>query len=321
MYVIRKCYGYFCHKEVKSFTMDTKKLEALVLAVERGSLTAAAQEMGYTQSGLTNMMNALESELGLGLLLRSKSGVSLTPTGEALLPYMQALLRESRALEQAAEALQRRSAQLLRLGAYSSVARQWVPALLADFRQDCPDTDVTVDVGGIPDIYDKLHADELDCAIVSYSEARCQGLSFVPLRDDPLVAVLPGLYKPSAQDFPVTGFRGQEFLMPSAGFEADITPIFGQSMDKVAARVRYTNLDDAAIVSMVEHKLGVSILSELVVQDMNYHVRVLPLDPPCSRHLGIAMAERRRGDHNIQRFVRCAQTVVPGLYAAQQQQN
>ena len=136
MYVIRKCYGYFCHKEVKSFTMDTKKLEALVLAVERGSLTAAAQEMGYTQSGLTNMMNALESELGLGLLLRSKSGVSLTPTGEALLPYMQALLRESRALEQAAEALQRRSAQLLRLGAYSSVARQWVPALLADFRQD-----------------------------------------------------------------------------------------------------------------------------------------------------------------------------------------
>ena len=269
--------------------MDTKKLEALVLAVERGSLTAAAQEMGYTQSGLTNMMNALEGELGLNLLLRNKSGVSLTPNGEALLPYMQSLLRESRALEQAAEALQQRSAQLLRLGAYSSVARQWVPALLADFRQDCPDTDVTVDVGGIPDIYDKLHADELDCAIVSYSETRCQG-------------------------------RGQEFLMPSAGFEADITPIFGQSMDKVAARVRYTNLDDAAIVSMVEHKLGVSILSELVVQDMNYHVRVLPLDPPCSRHLGIAMAERRRGDHNIQRFVRCAQTVVPGLYAAQQDQ-
>ena len=37
--------------------MDTKKLEALLLAVERGSLTAAAEEMGYTQSGLTNMMN------------------------------------------------------------------------------------------------------------------------------------------------------------------------------------------------------------------------------------------------------------------------
>ena len=45
--------------------MDTKKLDALLLAVELGSLTAAAEKMGYTQSGLTNMMHALENELGL----------------------------------------------------------------------------------------------------------------------------------------------------------------------------------------------------------------------------------------------------------------
>ena len=86
-------------------------------------------------------------------------------------------------------------------------------------------------------------------------------------------------------------------------------------MDKVASRVRYTNLDDAAIVSMVEHKLGVSILSELVVQDMHYNVRALPLDPPSSRHLGIAMAERRSGERKIQRFVECAQRVIAELYA------
>ena len=143
----------------------------------------------------------------------------------------------------------------------------------------------------------------------------CQGLHYIPLRDDPLMAILPGAYKPAAKAFPVTGFTGSEFLMPSAGFEADITPVFGQSVDKVASRVRYTNLDDAAIVSMVEHKLGVSILSELVVQDMHYNVRALPLDPPSSRHLGIAMAERRSGERKIQRFVECAQRVIAELYA------
>ena len=172
-----------------------------------------------------------------------------------------------------------------------------------------------MDVGGIPDIYEKLHSDNLDCAIVSYSEAHCQGLHYIPLRDDPLVAILPGVYKPSASTFPVTGFSGSEFLMPSAGFESDITPVFGQSVEKVASRVRYTNLDDAAIVSMVEHKLGVSILSELVVRDMHYNVRVLPLDPPSSRHLGIVMAERRSGERKIQRFVECAQRVIGELYA------
>ena len=295
--------------------MDTKKLEALLLAVEHGSLTAAAEEMGYTQSGLTNMMNSLESELGLELLIRSKSGVRLTAAGEMLLPYMRSLRDESRALERAADALRQRSADTLRLGAYSSVARQWLPSVLAEFRKEYPDTDVPMDVGGIPDIYEKLHSDSLDCAIVSYSEARCQGLHYIPLRDDPLVAILPGVYKPSASAFPVSGFSGSEFLMPSAGFESDITPVFGQSVEKVASRVRYTNLDDAAIVSMVEHKLGVSILSELVVRDMHYNVRVLPLDPPSSRHLGIAMAERRSGERKIQRFVECAQRVIDELYA------
>ena len=295
--------------------MDTKKLDALLLAVERGSLTAAAEEMGYTQSGLTNMMNSLESEMGLELLIRSKSGVRLTAAGEMLLPYMRSLSAESRALERAAGALLRHSDDTLRLGAYSSVARQWLPAVLAEYRKEYPSTDVPMDVGGIPDIYEKLHSDSLDCAIVSYSENYCQGLRYIPLRDDPLVAILPGAYKPSAQTFPVAGFTGSEFLMPSAGFEADITPVFGQSVDKVASRVRYTNLDDAAIVSMVEHKLGVSILSELVVQDMHYNVRALPLDPPSSRHLGIAMAERRSGERKIQRFVECAQRVIAELYA------
>ncbi|MDO4973266.1 MAG: LysR family transcriptional regulator [Eubacteriales bacterium] len=295
--------------------MDTKKLDALLLAVERGSLTAAAEEMGYTQSGLTNMMNSLESELGLDLLIRSKSGVRLTAAGEALLPHMHSLHAESQALLQAAEAFRQSSGDTLRLGAYSSVARQWLPAVLAEFRKEYPDTDVPMDVGGIPDIFEKLRSDSLDCAIVSYSELHCQGLHYVPLRDDPLVAVLPPAYRPEARTFPVSGFSGAEFLMPSAGFEADITPVFGQRVEKVASRVRYTNLDDAAIVSMVEHKLGVSILSELVMQDMPYNVRALPLDPPSCRHLGIAMAEHRSGERKIQRFVDCARRVIAELYA------
>ena len=61
--------------------MDIKKVQALLAAVDRGSLTAAASDLGYTQSGLTHMMNSLEIELGLNLLVRSKSGVRLSPCG------------------------------------------------------------------------------------------------------------------------------------------------------------------------------------------------------------------------------------------------
>ena len=70
--------------------MDTKKVKALLAALEKGSLTAAAEEMGYTQSGLTHMMNSLEDELGIRILVRSKGGVRLSPAGRELLPQMNA---------------------------------------------------------------------------------------------------------------------------------------------------------------------------------------------------------------------------------------
>ncbi len=294
--------------------MDTKKINALLTAVDRGSLTAAATELGYTQSGLTHMMNALEEELGLNLLVRSKGGVHLSPAGQALLPRMRALMDAADQLDAQAEQLRQRNFSTLRLGAYTSTARQWLPAILAAFRKQNPDTEVELYVGGVPDIYAMLKDDRLDCAIVSFHEDLAQGLHFTPLRDDTLVAVLPAGYPLEGDSFPIDAFTGKEFLMPAAGFDATINPIFPQGLDRVASRVQRTNLDDAAIVSMVEHGLGLSILSELIMYDMPYDVRTAPLSPAVSRWLGLAMSERRTGDRNIRRFVKCAQTVIAEMY-------
>ena len=293
--------------------MDTKKVHALLLAVDRGSLTSAAAELGYTQSGLTHMMNALEDELGLNLLVRSKNGVRLSPAGQALREKMEALLRAANELDQEADRLRQRSYSSLRLGAYSSVASRWLPAILSAFRQVDPNTEVIIDVGGIPDTYEKLKDDRLDCAIVSFQEALCQGLSYVQLSEDPLLAILPES-DPHVGVFPVKDFAEQEFLMPSDGFDMDIIPILNHSLGKQQPRIRYTNLSDSAIVSMVEHRLGVSLLSELIMQDIHASVHALPLDPPATRKLGIAMSERQQNDKVIRRFIRCAQSVVGEMY-------
>ena len=62
--------------------MESKKLEALMMSVDLGSFTRAAEVLGYTQSGLTHMMNSLEKEIGVPLLERGRGGVRLTPEGE-----------------------------------------------------------------------------------------------------------------------------------------------------------------------------------------------------------------------------------------------
>ena len=58
--------------------MDAKKLEILMTAVDLGSFSKASQVVGYTQSGLTHLVNSLEREIGLPLIKRSHNGISLT---------------------------------------------------------------------------------------------------------------------------------------------------------------------------------------------------------------------------------------------------
>lgn len=65
--------------------MDTARYKAFLAAVETGSFAAAAKQMDYTVSGVSQLVAALEKELGFPLLLRSRHGVTLSPNGERLL--------------------------------------------------------------------------------------------------------------------------------------------------------------------------------------------------------------------------------------------
>lgn len=296
--------------------MDTKKVQALLAALDRGSLTAAASELGYTQSGLTHMMNSLENELGLNLLLRSKSGVRLSPAGQELLPELRALADADDELNLAAERLRQRNCSTLRLGAYSSIARHWVPQILAEYRKVCPDTQVSLIMDGLLELYTAVRNDELDCIMTSYDETLAQGLGWFPLWEDELVAVLPESFSLESDFLPVERFDGTQFLMPSQGADTYILPIFAASPRKIEPHIISTNLDDESIVSMVEHGLGISLLSRLVVKGMNYQVKIVPIAPKYFRSLGIIVSEKRMHDKNIRRLINCSQSVITAKYGS-----
>lgn len=61
--------------------MNIRKYEAFVRAVELGSLSKAAEELGYTQSGISHMMQSLEEEVGFPLMVRTSSASSPTARG------------------------------------------------------------------------------------------------------------------------------------------------------------------------------------------------------------------------------------------------
>lgn len=296
--------------------MDTKKVQALLAAIDLGSLTAAASELGYTQSGLTHMMNSLENELGLNLLLRSKSGVRLSPAGQELLPELRSLADAAGALDLAAEQLRQRNCSTLRLGAYSSIARHWVPQIMAEYRKVCPDTQVSLIMDGLVELYSAVRDDRLDCIMTSYDESLAQGFGWIPLWEDELVAVLPESFPLEGDVLPVERFDESQFLMPSQGADTYIRPIFAASPRKIGPHIITTNLDDESIVSMVEHGLGVSLLSRLVVKGLNYQVKIVPISPKYFRSLGIIVSEKRMHDKNIRRLINCSQSIITAKYGS-----
>ena len=66
--------------------MNVSQYEALLKALETGTLSQAAEELGYSQSGLTRALNALEEQFGFRILRRDRSGVQLTAEGQLVLP-------------------------------------------------------------------------------------------------------------------------------------------------------------------------------------------------------------------------------------------
>ena len=296
--------------------MESKKVKALLTAAEAGSLTAAAAALGYTQAGLTQMMNSLENELGAYLLVRGKSCVRLSAAGQALLEPMRAFVAAADALEAGVGRLRADRGETVRIGAYASITRLWLPAILSDFMREYPQIDTRLSVGSIEQMYESVKNEELDCAFVSRQPSLLKGVVWYPLHVDELLAVLPADDPFEGAAFPVESFSGRDFLMPSLGFDLDIEPLFAAPAERVSPRIRYTNMDDAALISMVEHSLGLTILSRMILQGVSASVKALPLEPRGFRSLGLIVSERRQGEHVLRSFVRSTRATIGAMYGA-----
>lgn len=292
--------------------MESKKLEALLMAADLGSFTKAAEVLGYTQSGLTHMMNSLEREIGFALLDRGRHGVRLTAEGEKLAPLMRELLRADAALDGAVAQLSASRGDTIHTAAYASLAMHWLPTIIQAFRADNPSVDV--DIRMADDVvapYTLLAQGKMDVIFVSRQEGQAS-YDWVHLRDDPMYAVLPRDYPTEGRTvFPLHEFDGKDFLMPAQGFDKDILRIFNR--EGVRANIRPNVVDDATVVNMVEHGLGISMMTELTLKGRTEHVLTLPVAPAASRELGVAVRSLADAPEIVRRFIEYTQRTVREL--------
>lgn len=264
--------------------MNVSKFKALLTAVDLGSFSAAAQKLGYTQSGLTHMMNALEDDLGFSILQRGYFGVKLTPGGERIIPKIRQLVACEDALENEIELVKSFGDNVIRIGAFSSMAATVLPYVVEKLSVEFPEVTINIQTGTVTELYGGLDEGRFDVCFGSKNPK--YNFKWTPLFADPFYAILPKGYPVDEAGFPIEGFNGTKFLMPGLGFDDDISAVFSEH--NIRPFVTPTYVDDPAIISMVEHNLGISMLSALILKDRKDDVITAPIVPEVARAMAIA---------------------------------
>ena len=283
--------------------MDSKKLEILMTAADLGSFTKASEVVGYTQSGLTHMMDALEREIGFPLLQRNHSGIQLTEQGAQLMPAIREFLQANANLEAQIKAIAEEKNEVIRIAAYSSIAMHWMPEILYRFRRLCPEINVDLRmVDHALEPFELLEKGQTDVIFASRQSYSC--CDWIPLYEEKMFAILPKNYPLDGREtFPLAEFSGQDFLMPHGRFDIDVKAAF----DPVRVKIneKRSRVDDETLIRMVGRGLGVSMMTELMIRGRTDDVQCVPVDPPAIRELGMGTHVRKKDTDGIRKLKAC----------------
>lgn len=282
--------------------MDTsiQKYFAFVNAVKYSSFTKSAEIMNYSQSGISRMINDLESEWGVVLLERGKGGVSLTSDGEKLLPFARSVCSSYNELQIQVDKINGLESGLIRIGTFSSVATHLLPKIIGEFKKDYPNIDYELLLGDYDEIEGYIADGRVDFGFLRLPSKNEFETVFV--QQDNFLAVLPEGHPLASNRFVSPAeLCGYDFIMLEKGNNKEISEIFTKCSLK--PNVRCTLWDDYAIMSMVENGLGVSVLPELILQRVDYNIITRPLSVPAYRNIGIAFREKKALPSAVKKFL------------------
>jgi DNA-binding transcriptional LysR family regulator len=275
--------------------LDVRRLRVLREVALRGTITAAADSLGFTPSAISQQLSALERESGTVLLERTGRRVCLTDAGKILVHSTEAVLV---ALEEAKAELEEWHGAIageLRVAAPGSVARALVFPVIAELAGIAPRLRISVFEHEPDESLQELRLGGLDVVVANEYEhdRRPPEPDIVRVElfaEDMLVAAPAGRFNGPvalaqlanevwASDPPDTSCgRAVRLACRIAGFEPD---------------VRYYSTDSSVVLSAVAKAGAVSLLPRLCFGEAPAGVDVLAVGDVAIRRL--VFAARRRG--------------------------
>ena len=287
--------------------MELKYLELLEDIAKTQSITASAQRLGYTQSGVSHIIKKLEKELGVTLLKRLNHGVQLSTEAKYLLPYIQATNAQYRNFQEALDAIHGVITGSITVGAYSSVAQNWLPRLITEFKKSYPYIQIHVREGYSDQILSWLREETIDFGFMS--QVPEYNYEFIPFQKEPLYAVVPKDFEIPEHwqnKFPLSAFEHYPFIASEVGVDTDVSSLLRK--EAIHPNIQCYCKEDKTIISLVESGLGITILPALMVAKETNIIK-MELSKPYERTLGIYYAKPHLSLAS-QTFIKLAEEVL-----------
>ncbi len=263
--------------------MDVEKARALICAMEEKSISAAAEKLGYTPSGISRMMAVLEEEVGFQLLIRRKGGVSATAECRQMLPVIRELIRCDDECLQMAARIRGMEVGTVTIGSAYSEYYRWLAAGIKKFHQLYPGIQIELSSGYSSELVEKVKNHKLDIAVVSYRDEIDEWIS---LCQDPVVAWIPADH-PLADEkgIPVEAFAKESYIDSNPEYVTDNALILEKC--GITPNIQIQSKDSHASWQMVEAGLGIGLNNYMNSKDRTGDVRILPLIPEQTIEIGI----------------------------------
>jgi DNA-binding transcriptional LysR family regulator len=268
-------------------------MRTLTEVAARGSLSAAAESLDYTQPAISQQIAALEREVGMRLLERGTRPIKFTDAGMALVAHAEALLARLDDAEQELEEIKGLRAGRLRLATFSTALAGLVPRALAVFTERHPDVRVTVVDDHLQGVIDRLGRWELDLGLIYEHEALTEPeveLERVHLFDEPFELLLPHDHRfAGRRALRLEQLRDETWIggLGVAGYHS----ILLHSCQEAGfePRVAFGTDDYRAIQAFVAAGLGVAILPRLALAQTPPGISRLAIRPrPPMRRISAA---------------------------------
>ena len=260
--------------------------------VQQGSFNRASRLLHVTPSAVSHIIAKLENDFGFPLLYRDRNGISLTPDGQKMLPSIQEILRCDEQLNQQIAELNDVTGGQVRIGAFSSVASNWLPRIIKKFKKDHPMVSVSVLQGSYGEIARWLETDAVDLAFVTGVYKPGEEVELNHIRTEKLMCALPPDYRIGRRKkVTLSDIEDLTFIHSTSDSDNEIT----QYVDDYDVNPGYEYVfdDDKAKLAMVEQGLGMCVVPELVLENNPFKIKILPVDPAGTRDIYLAVAHAR----------------------------